>query len=69
MRMKYAVEVIESATEARTTPKAHKTWLKWSHEMSFVNASKWRITVFTNEKWFCLDGRDGLAGFFGGAVV
>lgn len=40
-----------------------KARFKWSRETSFVDASKWRKAVFTDEKRFCFHGPDGINSF------
>ena len=41
-----------------------KRRLLWAREHDFVPSSRWRRTVFTDEKRFCLDGPDGSACFW-----
>ena len=37
---------------------------EWSKKMSFVDVRKWKKTLFTDEKRFCLDSLDGNACYW-----
>ena len=51
-------------SRSQLTPRHVALRYKWAKEMTRVGPSKWRRTIFTEEKRFCLDGPDGTAYYW-----
>ena len=49
----------------RLTDQHKKRRFMWSKQHDFVPSGRWKRTIFTDEKRFCLDGPDGESKFWG----